>query len=352
MALINLATKYSDKIQEKFQAETFLHGKLNGDYSFEGVKSVTIYTPITKPMTNYTRSGLARFGTPTDVEDHIQTFTMTQDRAVSLIIDKANNSDQMKIKAAAKIMNLQIKEQAGPEMDKYGFKIFSLNAGIANTGTQPVKGDIVTYLSTDLAAMDNALVPDDGQRFVYMPVTQHNQLRLSTEYMAVDPIAAKVLGKGVVGEFMNAKIVKVPDNYFPTNVWYLIVHQRCAFLPMKLETLRILTEVQGVDGAVLELHQYYDAFVIGAKASGVLVRCAAALKVGATTITPTGASHAITNATGSAVIYYTLDGSDPRYSATRVLYTGAVTLTSGQTIKAAGTKADMVNGDVASAYYA
>ena len=347
---INLATKYSDKIAKKFQAETYLHGKLNGNYSFDGVKTVTIYTPITTALTDYTRSGIARFGTPTDVADEIQTLTLSKDRSFAKIIDKANNSEQLKIKKAGEIMNLQIKEQAGPEMDKHGFKTFSLNAGLVALNTAPTKPTIVTVMADALTAMDNAFVPEDG-RFIYLPATYYNMTRLSTEVLAVDPMAVKTLGKGVIAEFMGAMIVKVPDSYFPTNVWFLVVHKDCAFLPVKLETLRILTETAGIDGSLLEYHGMYDAYVVGAKASGVYVHCATALRVGATTITPTGASHAITNATGSAVIYYTLDGSDPRYSATRIVYASAVTLTNGQTIKAVGTKADMVNGAVAEATY-
>lgn len=348
---INLAVKYADKIAKKFQAETYLHGKLQGEYSFDGVRSVTIYTPITTALTDYTRSGIARFGTPTDVSDEIQTLTLTKDRAFAKIIDKANNSEQMKIKKAGEIMSLQIKEQAGPEMDTRGFKVFAENAGQVTLNVAPVAGTIVGLLSTDLAKLDNAFVPQEG-RMIFLPVTYASILRLSTEVLAIDPMGEKALTKGVIGTFMGATVVKVPDSFFPTNVWYLIVHKDCAFLPVKLETLRILTEVAGIDGSLLEYHGMYDAYVLGSKANGVLVNCATALRVGATTITPTGASHAITNATGSAVIYYTLDGSDPRYSGTRQVYASAVTLSAGQTIKAVGTKADMVNGAVASATYA
>ena len=50
---------------------------------------------------------------------------------------------------------------------------------------------------------------------------------------------------------------------------------------------------------------------------------------------------------------YTLDGSDPRYSASAVVYSGAVTLTSGQTINVAGfaTANDKCVSDVVSATY-
>ena len=349
---INLAVaQFADKIAKKFVSETFLHGKLNGDYTFDGFKSVTIVTPVTSPLVDYTRTGIARFGTPTDVQDEVQTVALQKDRSFSKIIDKANNSEQLKLKKAGEIMSLQIKREVGPEMDKFGFKVFAETAGQVALNVEPTKATIVGFLSDALTLMDEEFVPDE-KRFIYLPAKFYNMVRLSTEVLGIDLINAKAIGKGVVAEFMGAYIVKIPTTFLPTNVWFLVAHQDSACLPIKLETLRILSEAPGIDGSLLEYHGMYGAYVLSARNEGVVVNCATALRVGATTITPTGASHAITNATGSAVIYYTLDGSDPRYSATRIVYASAVTLVSGQTIKAVGTKADMVNGAVASAFYA
>ena len=47
---------------------------------------------------------------------------MTQDRAFKLTIDKGNNVDQMNIKGAGKMLQLQLREQSTPAADKYAFK--------------------------------------------------------------------------------------------------------------------------------------------------------------------------------------------------------------------------------------
>jgi hypothetical protein len=54
---------------------------------------------------------------------------------------------------------------------------------------------------------------------------------------------------------------------------------------------------------------------------------------------------------GAGTIYYTVDGSDPRYSDDAKVYTAAVTLTAGQTIRAYATKAGMYASAVAEKTY-
>jgi hypothetical protein len=55
--------------------------------------------------------------------------------------------------------------------------------------------------------------------------------------------------------------------------------------------------------------------------------------------------------TGSTAIYYTLDGSDPRYSVEAKAYTAAVTLKSGDQIRAYATAADKFRSGVAEKDY-
>ena len=90
MAAINLHEKYSPKIAERFKVDSFVAGNTSNDYSFDGVKSLNISTIKTIPVTNYTRSGLQRFGQITEVEDSVQTLTMTQEKSWTASIDEGN----------------------------------------------------------------------------------------------------------------------------------------------------------------------------------------------------------------------------------------------------------------------
>lgn len=348
---VNLASKYSPQIDKKFTLDSFLIGKVSTDYDFVGVNAISIYTPITKSVGTYTRSGENRFGTVTEMQDTVQILKLTQDIAWTMSIDKGNDEDQLNIKGAGKMLQLQLEEQVIPTMDQYAFKVFAQQAGQSVVVAQASKSNIIGLIAAGFTALRNKKVPLKDI-FIYVGATVHEQILLSTEIMAADPLAVESLGNGVVGKLMGHHLVVVPDDYLPTGVQFMIMYKGSGLMPRKIRTLRILTDVQGIDGSVLEGRDYYDAFILGNKANGIYVGVLTANKTAVPVITPTGASHAV-GAVAGVEFKYTIDGTDPRYSATAVVYTGAVTLTSGQTIKVFGRTTDGSKcwSDVASATY-
>lgn len=265
---INLASKYSDKIAEQYSANSFINNaNINNEYDFHGVKSLTVYTPTTVELGTYNRTAAAnRFGTPTEMQDTTQTLELTQDISFALTIDRGNNEDQMLIKEAGKMMNLQIKERAVPAMDKYSFGKWIDGAGLSDQVT-PTAESIVDQIFAGATQMDNNLVSSEN-RILYITATNYNLLRLSNEFLAVDNLAVKALSKGMVGEIADMKVIKVPDSYL-TGAHFLITQKQAVLRPVKIKTTRILKEVAGIDGSVLEGRFYYDAFVLTAKNKGV-----------------------------------------------------------------------------------
>lgn len=345
MANINLHESYSKKIAERFTVDSFIAGNTSNDYDFDGVKSINISTLKRIPLTVYTRSGMNRFGVPVEVEDELQTLTMTQEPSWTATIDKGNASDQQYIKAAGKVMKMQSDEVTTPASDKYALNVFSNNAGIVEElGTAPAKNNIVETLFKASTALDNALVPSSN-RILYVGSTIYNMIRLSPEFIGVDKLAEKILKKGVMGQVADMKVVKVPDSYLPENVYFLITHKKSVLMPFKLKTSRILENQRGINGRVLEWYSYYDAFVLGAKANGVYV----AVKSGKKTATPTIAiANGKATITGTGTVYYTTDGSDPRYSKFAQLYTAAVNVETGAEVSAYAVEAGKFKSSVAS----
>lgn len=161
---INLATKYSDKILTIFTQSSIMKGLGNNDYSFEGVKTVKIYTPVTVPLTDYTRSGSNRYGTPVDMQDTIQELTMTQDRSFSFVLDKGNNVEQLNIKKAGQMLRLTIDERVIPEYDKYVLGKLTVNAGLSAAASAALtKSNIAETIAGALTAQDNKFVPQTGR---------------------------------------------------------------------------------------------------------------------------------------------------------------------------------------------
>ncbi len=345
---VNLAHKYSEDMALKFTKESYVAGNASTDYDFAGVKSISIYTPQTVDLNDYKRTGENRFGTPGELQDTVQEVELSQDKGFSITIDRGNNEDQMRAKNAAQMLNAQIKEQVVPFMDKYTLKRWVEQAGtIEGLSAAPTRETIVEKIFDGAKALDNALVPDQD-RILYIPTTSYNMLRLSKEFLAVDSLAEKALSKGYVGMIADMKAIKVPDVYFPEGAYFLITFKGSVINPNKIKTMRVLSEVAGIDGNVLEGRNYFDAFVLGAKAGGVYAAVDAAKVIAVPKITVTSGSATITAVSG-VTFMYTLDGSDPRYSKTAKLYTAAVVLEADQTIKAFAEKAGSFRSAVAQA---
>lgn len=346
---INLASKYESQILTKWQRESFLAGKVSDKYSFNGVKTISIYTPVTVELNDYTRSGTNRFGNPVEMQDTLQELSLTQDKSFAITIDKGNNADQLNIKGAGEMMSLQMKEQMVPHLDKYALGVWAKHAGKSAVISATTKSTIVSALADGLTELDNQMVPDEG-RWIFIGASKVNQLRLSDEYLASDPLSSQILPRGVVGTFMGASVVKLPDSYIPTGVQFVIMHRDAGIFPIKLKTLRILTDVAGLDGSLLEGRHYFDAFVLGQKANGIYVGVLTANKVADPVITLTD-DEASVGAVSGVEFHYTVDGSDPRFSSTAEVYTGAVTLEDGQTIKVVGFASGKCDSDVVEETY-
>ena len=351
---LNLAKgQFANEVELSWTNESYLMGKVSNKYEnlLGSVKSITIMSPLSVPLVDYTRSGDARFGTMTEVEDDIQTLEMSQDRSFTKSLDRGNMSDQKYLKSVGAFIKQQMSERVIPEQDKWALKKFSFQAGTSKVHAAVSASNILGFVLEARAVLTNAFVPEDN-RYLYIGTTNSNFIRTSNVFNVIDSLANPTVLKGVIGRLYGFNIVEVPDAWLPTGVQFLVMHKDSGIMPKKIKTLRGLDNQKGVDGYVIEGRFYYDAFVLGKKAGGIFASVLTANKVATPVITPTGASHAVTADTG-VVFRYTLDGSDPRYSATAVTYSGAVTLTSGQTISVAGYRSadDKCWSDVKTATY-
>lgn len=341
---VNLADKYADKIQTVYVKESVVAGRLSNEYSFSGAKTVKVLTPQTIPMGAYKRTGTNRYGDPQEMQDTVQELTLTQDRSFSLTVDKGNNADQMNLKGAGKMARLQMAERAVPENDKYCLTVLANKAGtIVGNSTALSKSNIVDRISEGTQALDDAEIPGEG-RTLFVPASVYKLLKHSDEFMAVESLGKKALAKGIVGEYDNMPVVKVPKGRWPENVNFIIAHRQAATNPVKIADLRLHKDPPGISGDLLEGRNYYDCFVFAPKCGGVYVEIDTGSGKGTVCAAPTLSAGTLSSTTGSAEISYTLDGSDPRYSPTAVVGT---TVTGKGTLRAYAYKAGAFPSPVA-----
>lgn len=332
---INLHSKYSKEIEERYTHDSVLNGWLEKDFSFAGVKTVRVVTPVTVPMTDYTRSGANRYGTPKEMEDIVQELTLTQDKSFTLTIDKGNNADQNGLKSAGKMLGLQIAEKAVPLMDKYSLARLSQLAGkIEGNSTAITKANVCERITAGTTYMDDCEVPT-YDRVLFVSSEVYAKLRLSEEFRCCENLMDKSLRKGQVGTYDNMHVVKVPRSRWPENVNFMIVHKRAACAPVKLNDSKLHSDPPGISGALIEGRIYYDLFVLGAKCDGVYVDVNTASGAGVICAEPTVSdSGVIACSTSGATIKYTTDGSDPRYSSSAKIGTTVDVTDDGTVIRA------------------
>lgn len=289
--------------------------------------------------------GSSRFGALTEVGDTYQEMTVSDDKSFNGVIDKGNNTSQLMIKAASKVLKRQTDEVLIPYVDKYrlakmanGAKTVTVNA------TALAKNTILEAIFKAGAAMSNLLVPLAG-RVIYIGETMAVNMKLADQVVGLEKAGQAAVVNGVCGTIGGMQVRIVPDVYLPDNVSFMIIKKGVACAPKKIETLRVLDNQYVVDGHIVQGRLLHDCFVLGAHSDGILVYATAA----AATPTIANASSKITiTSEGSTAIKYTLDGSDPKTSEKAQTYSVAfATPAAGTVIKAYAEKTGSLNSGVA-----
>ena len=304
----------------------------NIDAEFTGSDTVHIYEIATTELNEYNKkqdpSTGSRFGTVQEVGDHRYTFKLTQDISLDRSVDRGNNDAQFNIKKAGAIMKAYTDKRIRPRKDKYRLMKWCTEAGIHMGLTAvPTKATIIEQIIDLHDAMIDEDVPEtDGTLYIARPYLK--VLKLAPEWVGLDSLGGETLPKGTVGKFDGLVVQPVSARKFPANCYFAIFVKDSIIAPEKINTFRGIKDSENMDGDRLQYRCKFDAFVMPSLAAGAAVACAAAVVTKTPTVAISGGKATVTSDEG--VVYYTLDGSDPRYlSADRKVYSAAVAVTKG-----------------------
>ena len=257
MSVTNLATRYSSKVAERFQAESYTKAGTSDAYKadFIGAKTVKIYSVDTSPLRDYDANAPVgqRYGNPENLGDTVQELTMRSQPSFTYVIDKSLAVDQPStVKQAVKTLKRQVDEKVTPHVDRYNLREWAKEGGIKVKETAALtKANVTEAVLAAGEMMDDNMVPR-GSRVLFCKPQLVKNLKLSPEFLGTADMVNKVVTKGTVGEIDGMKVVAIPRNYWPLGVNFIITYKDVSLDPMKLEDYKVHDKPQGVAGALVE----------------------------------------------------------------------------------------------------
>ena len=269
MPSINYALKYSPKVDERFKLGPLTNALISNQFDWIGVEAVKVFSVGTVSMNDYSLTGSARYGTASELENAVQTMTLTQDRSFTFTIDRKSEQDTMGTMAAGAALRRQIDEVVIPEVDAYRLAAMVAGAGSGNYITTTPTSSNAYSLFLDLQEkLDEKKVPIGGRIAIVTPA-YYNLLKLDNNFIKASDIGQNMLIRGQVGEVDGIRILKAPSSYFPENVNAILTIPVATVSPVKLQDFKIHDNPPGINGFLCEGRIRYDCFVLNNKADGI-----------------------------------------------------------------------------------
>lgn len=268
---ITLTEKFAELVDERFAPMAVTSAGTNQDYKWDGAQTIKLTGVNTSEMNDYKRSGSNRYGEPKELENEIQTLTLTKDRSFTFTLDKMNE-EETKMKATEALAR-QLREVVVPEIEKYRLKVMGDNAGGQGTGVITKENAYETFLKGNEHLDDND-VPENRVAFVTPAFL--NMIKLDDNFVeACDLAQDQIRFKGQVGEVDGVAIVKATKK-FMGEYDFIIAHASVTVAPVKLAETKVHIDPPGLSGTLVEGRFYYDAFVRNQKKNGLYAHKAGA----------------------------------------------------------------------------
>lgn len=264
---INYASKYAQKIDEKFSREALTDGAVNKDFDFVGVKTVNVYSIPTASMNDYSRTGENRYGTPQELQNTVQELTLSKDRSFTFSIDRGNHDDTQMSSAAGAALQRQLREVVIPEIDKYRLDKMAKQASATAVITKENAYDAFLEGTSE---MINAMVPIE-ECTAFVSSDFYKCIKTDPSFVKNGDLSQNMLVKGQIGMVDGIRLVAVPSSIMPEDVNFIIAAKSAIVSPVKLSEYKIHDNPPGINGWLIEGRVYYDAFILNNKKDGIYV---------------------------------------------------------------------------------
>ena len=269
---VNLASKYSTKVDEAFSLGSITGPATNQDYEFTGVKTVHVLSIGTAKMNDYDRTKASnRYGDPAELEDTKQDLTLRKDRGFTFTIDRGNYTDQQMVKNAGTALRRQIDLVVTPEIDQYRLAQIVAGAPEGNSATAAVTKTTAYEKFLDGQEVLTEKLAPVGGRICYASAAYYKLIKQDEAFIKSGDLAQQMLLTGQVGQIDGVPVILTPSAWLPLNTSFVITNGIACPAPIKLTTYKIHENPPGIDGWLVEGRVYYDAFVLANKANAIYV---------------------------------------------------------------------------------
>lgn len=347
---INLATKYEKKLDERFTQGSLTDRWTSKAYDFDGTNAIKVWTLGQANINNYTTSpsaGNTRFGAYHEVQDEVNTYTLTNKKSFNETFDITNVADQMFVKKANAFLKQVWDEQFVPDIDMDRFTAWANGAGLGVVnGTALTKSTVIEAMLTANAALNNSRVPRSNRAF-FVNETLCIKFRLADELKNNESFTTKAIINGQIGSLAGYPVIAVPDDLLPAGINFMMKYKNASLDPMKLKMLRVITDSEMVAGSVMQGLVRYDSFVLAQKANGIYVHAASGVSTISGDFGTTASTKVTLTGSAGTTVYYTEDGSNPKTSPTKSTYSAAFVPTNGTTlVRAYATKSGQIDSAI------
>lgn len=112
---VNYATKHASKIAKAFTLGSLTEAAVNKDFDWVGSDAIKVFGITTQALADYNKSATSnRYGTPSELQNVVQTMTLSQDKAFSISIDRYTLESTNGAVKAGEVLKMEIDEQITP----------------------------------------------------------------------------------------------------------------------------------------------------------------------------------------------------------------------------------------------
>ena len=261
---VNLADKFSSKLDQAFKLSSYTDSYVNKDYDFDGVNKIQVYTLDTAPLVDYDMSdNTNRYGGFSEITDQVNEYTLENDKAFQKTLDTLNRTDSVNAKSAASWMALQMNMVMVPTVDRERFQTaFDAASDVNGGGSETYSStDILDQIYTMNANCDEMSVPNEGRCLFVTPFVW-NDIKHAVTPLLNNGGDQIVRSRGLGGMIDGIDVVRVPSNLFPDDVKALFWHKQALLAARKLTETKILDGGWVVSGNIMQGRFRYDSWAL------------------------------------------------------------------------------------------